>query len=102
MSEWRSAPVTSGQHGAMISFMGDQQHKHTKRWGRLPDMDICRAKANGLRGYADCWVEHYHGCEYAVPFGSGTLCRHPQRDVIIQNTINAQQGDETASDVGSE
>ena len=62
-------------------------------------MAICKAENIGLRGYADCLVEpHPYTCEYAVPFGSGILCRHPQRDVIIENTLNAPNGDANANE----
>jgi len=52
-------------------------------------MNICRAKENGLRGYVDCLVEHPFGCQYAVSFGEGFFCGHPDRHEIIQNTNHA-------------
>ena len=60
----------------------------------LPDMNICRAKENGLRGYADCLVAHPFGCQYAVSFGEGFFCFHTHRQEIIENTINARQNDQ--------
>lgn len=61
--------------------------------GTLPDLNICRAKENGLRGYADCLMAHPFGCNYAVSFGGGFLCCHPHREEIIENTINTSQND---------
>lgn len=74
-------------------------HSSKKHLPAYPDMAICKAENIGLRGYADCLVEpHPYTCEYAVPFGSGILCRHPQRDVIIENTLNAPNGDANANE----
>jgi len=60
----------------------------------LPDTNICRAKENGLRGYADCLVEKPFRCQYTVSFGGGFFCCYPNREEIIQNTISARQNDQ--------
>ncbi len=57
----------------------------------LPDMDICRAKENGLRGYVDCLVIKPAQCRYALAFGQGYFCCHPNRRQIIQNTFHIHQ-----------
>jgi len=58
---------------------------------RLPDMAICRAKPAGFGDYADCLMDPAVPCQHALPFGSGRLCRHPQRLEIVART-QAQQG----------
>lgn len=50
----------------------------------LPDMDICRAEDIDLEGYAKCLVDSPLECQYALSFGHGCLCTHPNREAIIQ------------------
>jgi hypothetical protein len=46
----------------------------------LPDPEICRTMYFGhALGFTDCLVENPDGCEYAVRFGSGVSCFHPDR-----------------------
>ncbi len=53
----------------------------------LADMKICRAVDIGVAEFADCLVEKPFECEYAIPFGDGYFCKHPNRARIIENTI---------------
>ena len=47
---------------------------------RLPDSEICRTRYLGeTLDFSDCLVENPEACEYALRFGSGILCRHPDR-----------------------
>jgi len=50
----------------------------------LPDPAICRARAAGFAGYADCLVESPIQCRHALSFGFGFFCRHPERDEIVK------------------
>ena len=46
----------------------------------LPDPEICRTRYLGeTLDFSDCLVENPEACEYALRFGSGILCRHPDR-----------------------
>ena len=51
----------------------------------LPDMNQCRVRDIGLEHYAWCLVERPMRCEYALSFGSGFLCRHPNMREIAEN-----------------
>lgn len=57
----------------------------------LPDPSICRARLAGFAGYADCLVEHPFECTYAVFFGLGFFCRHPERNEIVTRTAAQSQ-----------
>jgi hypothetical protein len=54
-----------------------------------PDMEICRAEEMGMEQFAKCLVENPIICQYALTFGYGIFCRHPNRKAIIQNTTNS-------------
>ena len=60
----------------------------------LPDMHICRASTLTER-FAECLVEKPAACPYAMPFGYGFLCGHPDRDSIIADTANSQEQNRT-------
>ena len=53
----------------------------------LPDSENCRAKQLTSLDYelVDCLVKHPL-CNFALHFGSGLLCRHPQRKEIVERT----------------
>jgi len=53
---------------------------------KLPDPAICRAKRAGFGDYADCLVHLPVECGYALRFGEGYFCQHPQRADIIART----------------
>ena len=47
---------------------------------RLPDPKICRTAYLGQSlDFSDCLVENPEACKYALRFGSGILCRHPDQ-----------------------
>jgi hypothetical protein len=44
------------------------------------DLEKCRTRYLGQSlDFSDCLVENPDRCEYALRFGSGVLCRHPDR-----------------------
>ena len=53
---------------------------------RIPDAGVCRAKPAGFGNYVDCLTESSHRCQYAVKFGDNYLCRHPDRQRIVEKT----------------
>ena len=47
---------------------------------RVPDPEKCRTRYVGLfLNFSDCLAENPEGCEFAVRFGLGVLCYHPDR-----------------------
>jgi hypothetical protein len=56
----------------------------------LPDPESCLARDAGLPNYADCLVDSPYQCPYALRFGWGFFCRHPERSEIAKRT--ASQG----------
>ena len=52
----------------------------------LPDMEICRAEDMGIAEFAKCLVEHPWECKYALSFGYGFFCWHPNHKEIARNT----------------
>jgi hypothetical protein len=71
---------------------GESSHA-TRLWTArvLPDPAICRAKAAGFAGYADCLVESPIQCRHAFSFGFGFFCRHPERNEIVMRTATHAQ-----------
>ena len=59
----------------------------------LPDMQICRA-TDLIPDFANCLVETPSACLYALSFGNGYLCKHPERDKIIANTKRKRDEDQ--------
>lgn len=56
-------------------------------WRDPPDVARCRARqVPGQAGLVDCLVAEGARCPYALSFGYGFLCNHPQRDEIIART----------------
>ena len=56
----------------------------------LPDARVCRAKNSGLAAYptyADCLVNDPIECRFALRFGRGHLCQHPERKAIINRSM---------------
>ena len=58
-------------------------HRHFDR--TLPDPAICRAIQIGA-DLVDCLVENPSQCRYALRFGHGHFCRHPERMEIVKRT----------------
>ena len=52
----------------------------------LPDPAICRASDMGDGDLVNCLVQRASLCLYALSFGYGYLCRHPQRKEIAART----------------
>lgn len=67
--------------------MHAQAHEQPER--SLPDPVICRA-APVTEQLAECLVFKPYVCEYAMPFGYGFLCGHPDRHTIIEGTRSVQ------------
>ncbi len=57
---------------------------------RLPDAELCRARHTGFADHVNCVTPHQWSCEFAIPFGLGYLCVHPDRFDIATRT--AQSG----------
>ena len=51
-----------------------------------PDVSLCRAKAAGFGDYVDCMVSKPEMCLFALRFGAGHLCRHPERQEFVLKT----------------
>ena len=52
-----------------------------------PNLALCRARHAGFGDYVDCLVKHPERCRYALAFGEGHLCLHPERHQIVAHTI---------------
>jgi hypothetical protein len=53
------------------------------------DIRTCRVADIGYSSYAECLCSGPNLCRYALPFGYGYLCQHPQLDEIIEKTKQA-------------
>jgi hypothetical protein len=56
----------------------------------LPDPAVCRAQ-RVLPTLVECLVLKGYLCPYAIPFGSGLFCEHPERDRIVALTKTAEK-----------
>jgi len=55
--------------------MKNVKHDHEKP---LPDPEICRTQYLGrVVDLCECLVKYSHRCSYALHFGEGVVCRHP-------------------------
>jgi hypothetical protein len=51
----------------------------SNQW-RLPDPERCLTKhLEHSLDFSVCLVKSPHDCEYAIRYGSGVFCRHPDR-----------------------
>ncbi len=58
----------------------------------VSDIQVCVARAIGATGYADCLTNMAPSCQYAMLFGYGYFCRHPQlKEIIAQAQSRARQ-----------
>ena len=58
-----------------------------RRRGAEPDLAQCAADATEMNGLARCLgPPGSELCPYALPFGEGFFCTHPQRDQIVART----------------
>jgi hypothetical protein len=87
-----SQPTLSSPWPQVARSPGESSHA-TRLWTArvLPDPAVCRAKAAGFAGYADCLVESAFQCSHALSFGWGFFCRHPQRHEIVMRTATRGQ-----------
>jgi hypothetical protein len=47
---------------------------------RLPNPERCRTRFLGeALVYSDCLLINHDGCKYALRYGLGVFCRHPDR-----------------------
>ena len=46
----------------------------------------CRVSDVGLSGFAECQMFGPNLCPYAMPFGYGFLCQHPQVDKLVEKS----------------
>lgn len=53
---------------------------------RLPDPELCRAQLAGFADRVNCITPRQWSCRYAIPFGLGYLCVHPDRFEIAART----------------
>ena len=54
----------------------------------LFDMNSCRVKAVGAGDLFDCLAKQQaYSCSYALFFGYGIFCLHPQKKSMLENTI---------------
>lgn len=60
-------------------------NKHRNNNRALPDPAICRGR-HIKSDLVECLVELPSGCRYALPFGCGFFCLHPERIEIVQRT----------------
>ena len=59
--------------------LGVTDDTFSNHW-RLPDPERCLTKHLGYSlDFSDCLVKNPYACEYAVRFGSGVFCNHPER-----------------------
>ena len=52
----------------------------------LPNLKFCRVKDIDIDQFAVCLVNTPYNCKYALAFGDGYFCMHPNREEMIQNT----------------
>jgi hypothetical protein len=55
----------------------------------LKGIENCRVSEVGISNFAECLQEGPSTCSYSLPFGYCFLCKHPQLDLIIENTKKA-------------
>ncbi len=56
-----------------------------------PDIENCRVVDVGLEGYAECSCYGPNPCVFALPFGYGYLCKHPQLEEILSRSRNVEK-----------
>jgi hypothetical protein len=51
-----------------------------------PNVGFCRARRFGVSDVVFCLMDDGHNCGFAIRFGQGVFCRHPDREKIIART----------------
>ena len=59
----------------------------------------CRVKATGADDLVNCLMEKASSCKYALPFGYGFFCRHPQKKEFAEYAKKLQSKSIFPSDV---
>jgi hypothetical protein len=59
---------------------------------RLPDPEVCRARLSGFADRVNCITAGQWCCSFAIPFGLGYLCVHPDRFQIAARTPQNGEG----------
>jgi hypothetical protein len=54
------------------------------------DYSKCRAKCSGFANFFDCLTVDSSTCPYAISFGYGVFCRHPEAQVIAARSENIE------------
>jgi len=57
-----------------------------------PDFAKCSARSSGFGDYVDCLSEDPYYCFYALKFGDGYLCFHPERNQTVARTEALRKG----------
>jgi hypothetical protein len=53
---------------------------------REPSLQECSARPAGFGDFVDCLTPCADACRYALSFGKGNLCLHPDRAGIVART----------------
>jgi hypothetical protein len=64
----------------------DMKPKPDKQTWSSPNVALCRARRFGLTDVVFCLVPDGCNCAFAITFGQGVFCRHPERKKIIAQT----------------
>ena len=75
----------------------DGNQLNTKPERTLPDENVCRAKWAVIGKVADCLVQAPRNCAYALSFGHGFLCHHPDRQRIVEHTRRCPRVDQPST-----
>jgi hypothetical protein len=54
-----------------------------------PDTSRCKVTTIGVNMYAECPYSGPNECPYALPFGYGFLCQHPQFNEFLRKETGA-------------
>jgi hypothetical protein len=65
--------------GKLNAFSRLMSNNTVTNQSHLPDTEICRTRYVVQSDLSQCLVENSDACGFAIRFGSGVICRHPQR-----------------------
>jgi len=61
---------------------------NAKQTKTIFDVEKCQTQKRGAAELFDCLVEKQHFiCGYALPFGNGYFCKHPQREEFAKRLL---------------
>jgi hypothetical protein len=73
-----------------VSLQG--RHMNAKQTKTIFDVEKCQTQKRGAAELFDCLVEEQHLiCGYALPFGNGHFCKHPQREEFAKRLLKDKQ-----------